>query len=62
MSKMGWPQAYTHSKAALMAAKTRWQATSWMLERRYPNLFGKATKPPGRNLVEFETPIRDDDD
>ncbi len=43
------------------AAKTQWQAASWMLERRHPDLFGKDAKPPARPLGEFEMSISDDD-
>lgn len=43
------------------AAKTQWQAASWMLERRHPDLFGKDAKPPARPLGDFEMSIRDDD-
>jgi transposase len=43
------------------AAATHWQAASWMLERRYPDLYGKDAKPPERSLGDFEMPISDDD-
>lgn len=43
------------------AGNTQWQAASWMLERRYPDLFGKDAKPPACPLLEFELPISDDD-
>jgi len=43
------------------SAKTNWQAASWILERRHPDLFGKDAKPPTRPMLEFEMPIDDDD-
>ena len=43
------------------AGKTQWQAASWMLERRYPDLFGKDAKPPVCALGDFEMSISDDD-
>lgn len=43
------------------AANTHWQAASWLLERRHPDMFGKDAIPPPRSLGEFEPPIRDDD-
>lgn len=43
------------------SGKTNWQAAAWILERRYPDLFGKDAKPPSRPLAEFEMTISDDD-
>jgi hypothetical protein len=43
------------------SAKTNWQAASWILEKRHPDLFGKDAKPPSRPLGEFEMTISDDD-
>jgi transposase len=43
------------------SAKNSWQAASWMLERRHPDLFGKDAKPPSKPMLEFEIPISDDD-
>lgn len=43
------------------SGKTNWQAAAWILERRYPDLFGKDSKPPSRPLAEFEMTISDDD-
>ncbi len=37
------------------AAKKEWQASAWMLERRYPNEFG-------RRGVEIEVPVKSVDD
>ena len=35
------------------AAERNWQAAAWILERRYPDIYGKNAKPP-------ERPIRGD--
>jgi len=43
------------------SAKTNWQAASWILEKRHPDLFGKDAKPPSRPLGEYEMTISDDD-
>lgn len=43
------------------SAKTNWQAASWILERRFPDLYGKEAKPPARPLGEFEMTIDDND-
>jgi len=38
-----------------VASKKEWQASAWMLERRYPNEFG-------RRGVEIEVPVKQGDD
>lgn len=43
------------------AAPKNWKAAAWMLERRYPDLFGKDVKPPSRPLGEIEMDISDND-
>lgn len=43
------------------SGRTNWQAASWILERRYPDSFGKDAKPPSRPLGEIEMPIYDED-
>ena len=44
-----------------LGAKRNWQAAAWMLERRYPDLFGKDAKQPPRPLGQHEIYINDDD-
>lgn len=43
------------------AAKRNWQAAAWMLERRHPDLFGRAAEPPSRALADSDLSIDDDD-
>lgn len=43
------------------AAKRNWQAAAWMLERRYPDIFGKDAKPPNRLIMNSELIIYDKD-
>lgn len=43
------------------AAERNWQAAAWMLERRYPDLFGKSVEPPSRTIMNIDLDIQDDD-
>ncbi len=43
------------------AAERSWQAAAWMLEKRHPDLFGKAAEPPSRPLMDSDLDIYDDD-
>jgi len=43
------------------AAQRNWQAAAWMLERRHPDLFGKAAAAPSRALMDSDLDIYDDD-
>jgi hypothetical protein len=43
------------------ASERNWQAAAWMLERRYPDLFGKGASTPSWSLSDMDLEISDDD-